>query len=106
MGKQDRDETKLDLGEGFLADKLTPDSEMNADLAKFLQRRQLDFRCAGLQSRFQDREREIPGIHIFRHPPIDNPRIRITHDPRHALAALAGSEQLVFWSVCLFAHKS
>jgi hypothetical protein len=77
MRKHDRNQTKLNLGKGFLADKLAADSEMNADLSKFLQRRQLD-----------------------------DPRIRIMHDPRRALASPAGSEQLVFWSLYLFAHKS
>jgi len=104
--QQNGDEAKLNLGKGLLPDKLASDFEMNTDLSEFLDRRQLDFRCAGLQSRFQDREGEIPGMNIFRHPPVDDTRVRVAHDTRFALTSSGGSEQAFVWSVFLFAHNS
>jgi hypothetical protein len=104
--QQNGDEAKLNLGEGLLPDKLASDFEMDTDLSEFLERCQLDFRSASLQSRFQDREGEIPGINIVRHPPVDDTRVRVTHDPRFALASFGGSEQAFVWSVFLFAHNS
>jgi len=104
--EQNGDEAKLNLGEGLLPDKFASDFEMNTDLSEFLDRRQLDFRCASLQSRFQDREGEIPGINIVRLPPVDDTRVRVTHNTRLALASFGGSEQSLVWSVFLFAHNS
>ena len=87
--QQDGDKTKLNGSEGLLGDKLASDFEMNADLPEFLQWGQLDLRCANLQSSLQDSESEIPGVDVFGHPPINDPRVKILHNARFARASLS-----------------
>ena len=103
--QQDGDKAKLNGSEGLLGDKLASDFEMNADLSELLQWGQLDLRCANLQSGFQDRECEIPGVDVFRHPPINDPRVKVMHNAGFALVSLSRSEQSVVWCVFLFAHN-
>src|ERR1700733_13215060 len=79
---------------------------MNADFAILGEWRELDFRCPDFQSSLEHREGEIPGVHIFRHSPINDPRVRIARDVWLAFTPLFGPEQLLYWSFCLFAHHS
>lgn len=105
MRQQNRDKAKLNLTEGLLRDKLAADFEMDADLSELLQWGQLDVRCPSLQCRFQNGESEIPRVSVLRHPPIKDPRIKIMHDARYALASLSGSEQWVVRCLILVAHN-
>ena len=46
MGQQDCDEAELDLGHRRLKNKIASDFEMDADLAGFVERRELNIRRA------------------------------------------------------------
>jgi len=90
--QQDCYEAELDLAHGRLENKIAPDLEMDADLAGFIQRCELNVRRVDRERSFDHGKCKVSGVDILRHSPVDDARGGIVHNSGIASAPIDRSQ--------------